>query len=207
MSTTLSVFPLKSKTPTFREVLDLSTEKLNSFLKDYEIDFVAKIEVNLLSKENNAVQKINLNSLAKWNDDFYAWFTVSSVDGGADSYYWKLNDEEKADNIEELISKELEDTRKDLIAKCLENKTEWHFRKSAGQLCITAIAYGFIASSFAELTEGIIFSADGGWDYQIFPATAEEFDSCYFRPEKTISVDKRKGVEDCIENLPFELKI
>ena len=207
MSTTFSVFPLKIETPTFQDVLNLSTEKLNSFLKDYQIDFLAKIEVSLLSKENNAEQKINLISPAKWSDDFYAWFTISSIEGGADSYYWKFNDEDKAVNLEELTSKELEDTRKDLIAKCLENKTEWHFRKSAGQLCITAIAYGFIASAFAELTSGIIYSEDGGWDYQIFPATAEEFDAVYFRPEKAISKDNRKNIEDCIENLPFELKI
>lgn len=207
MSLTFSVFPLKKKIPTFREVLDLSTEKLNRFLKDYKINFDAKIEVKLLAKENNVEQKVNLDFLAKWDDDFYAWFTVLSINGGADSHYWKLSDEDKADNLEELLSEDLEESRKNLIESCLENRIEWHFRKSAGQLCITAIAYGFIASSFAELTEGIIFSGDGGWDYQIFPATAEEFDRCYFRPEKTISDDNRKGIKDCIDNLPFELKI
>lgn len=162
MSTTFSIFPLIKGFPTFREVLDLSTRKVYRFLKDYQIDFSVKIEVKLLSKANDIEQKIDLDSSAKWKDDFYAWFTVSSVNGGADSYFWELSDEEKEDNLEELLNRDLEESRKVLISNCLENKIEWHFRKSAGQLCITAIAYGFIASSFAELTEGIIFSGDGG---------------------------------------------
>lgn len=65
MSTTFSVFPFKKEVPTFRQVLDLSTEKLNAFLEDYKIYFSAKIEVKLLSKENDFEQKINLNSSAK----------------------------------------------------------------------------------------------------------------------------------------------
>jgi hypothetical protein len=201
MSTTFSVFPLRVETPTFREVLDLSTEKLNSFLKDYEIDYVLKIEVKLLSKENDAEQNIDLDSLAKWGGDFYAWFTVSSIAGGADSYYWEFSDEDKSDNLEEFLSKNLSESRKHLIRNCLENKIQWHFRRSAGQLGITTLAYGFIASSFADLTEGIISSEDGGWDYQTFPATAKEFDAVYFRPEKAISEDNRKWAKNCIEDI------
>lgn len=201
MSTTFSVFPLKKEIPTFREILDLSTKKLNNFLSDYKVSFEAKIEVKLLSKENDVEQKIDLNFSAKWEDDLYAWFTISTISGGADSYYWELSEEDKADNLEEFLSYDLGENRKVLVVKCLENKIEWNFRRSAGQFAITTLAYGFIGSSFAELTGGIIFSGDSGWDYQIFPATAEEFDAVYFRPEKAISEDNRKWAKDCIENL------
>ena len=201
MSTTFSVFPLKKEFPTFRAVLDLSTEKLNRFLKDYEVGFEAKVEVKILAKEGDIEQKIDLDSSAKWKDEFYAWFMVSTINGGADSYYWELSEEDKSDNLEEFLSSDLGETRKDLVIKCLENKIEWNFRRSAGQFAITTLAYGFIASSIAELTDGIIFSGDGGWDYQIFPATAEEFDAVYFRPEKAISEDNRKWAKNCIENL------
>lgn len=201
MSTTFSVFPLTKEIPNFRQIIDLSTKKLNSFLKDFQFNFNANIEVRLLAKENNVEQNIDLSSPAKWIDDLYAWFSVSSVNGGADAYYRELSDEEKADNLEEFLSRNLEESRKTLIEKCLENKVEWNFRRSAGQFAITSIAYGFIASSFAELTNGIIYSDDGGWDYQIFPATAEEFDAVYFRPEKAISEDNRKWAKNCIENI------
>lgn len=206
MSVTFSIFPLTENIPTFREVLDLSTNKLNKLLKDFQIDFDAKIEVRLLSKDDDEDQTIDLNSLAKWENDSYAWFSVSSIAGGIDSYFWNLSDEEKNDNLEELLSRDLQESRKTLVKDCLENQIEWHFRKSAGQVCITAIAHGFVASSFAELTNGIIFSGDGGWDYQIFPATAEEFDRCFFRPDKALSEDQRKGAKDCLENLFLELK-
>ncbi len=201
MSTTFSVFPLKKEVPTFRQVLGLSTKKLNSFLEDCKINFDARIEVKLLSKENDVEQNLTLDSSAEWNNDFYAWFTVSSVAGGADSYYWELSEEDKAGNLEEFLSGNLTKSRNNLIKDCLENKIEWNFRRSAGQFGMTTIAYGFIASSFAELTDGIIYSGDGGWDYQIFPATAEDFDAVYFRPEKAISEDNRKWARNCIENV------
>lgn len=207
MSVTFSVFPLQGEIPTFREVLHLATEKLNRFLRTQNIDFNAKVEIRLLTREANIEQKIDLDSLAKWEGDFYAWFTISSINGGIDSYYWELNEEDKADNLEELLDKDLGKDRRTLIENCLENKVEWNFRKSAGQLCITGIAFGFIVSAFAELTDGIIFSGDGAWEYQIFPATAEEFDECYFRPEKILSDNSlRRGVQSCLEATRFELQ-
>jgi len=139
--------------------------------------------------------------LAKWHDDYYAWFSASSVAGGADSYYWELSDEEKADNLEEVLSRDLNENRKKLVESCLENKIEWNFRRSAGQFGITAISYGFIASAFAELTNGFVWSEDGGWDYQIFPAIAKEFDAVYFRPEKAISEEFREWSKRCIEDI------
>ena len=201
MSTTFSVFPLTTNIPTFRDVLDLSTKKVNAFLKNYHVNLEVELEVKLLAKENDSEQEFDLDSSAKWHDDFYAWFTVSSVPGGADSYYWELSNEEKADNLEEFLSRDLNESRKMLVENCLENKIEWNFRRSAGQRAITNVAYGFIASSFAELTDGIIYSDDGGWDYEIFPATAEEFDLVYFRPEKAISKDNQKWTKDCIEHI------
>lgn len=201
MSITFSVFPLKKEVPSFQEVLDLSTKKINKFLKDYGVNFDAKIEVRLLAKENNLEKKIELDASAKWDEDYYAWFSVATISGGTDSYYWELSDEEKSDNLEEFLRRTSDESRQKLVKDSLENKVEWNFRRSAGQLPITNIAYGFIASAFAELTGGFIYSDDGGWDYQIFPATSEEFDAVYFRSEKAISEEKREWAINCIENI------
>ena len=102
--------------------------------------------------------------------------------------------------------KDKRDERKTLVKKCFEHKREWHVIKWANQAWISSIAFGFISSSFAELTDGIIYSSDGGWDYQIFPATAKEFDAVYFRPEKTLSEDRRKEIEDFVKEILFEIK-
>jgi hypothetical protein len=201
MSVTFSVFPLKKEIPTFREVVELSTKKLNNFLKDYEAELDAKIELRLKDKENDADQILDLNSLAKWDDDFYVWFSVSSFVGGSDSYYWELSDEDKLDNLDDILQGCKSEDRKILAINCLENKLEWNFRRSAGQPAIVSALYGFVASAFTELTDGIIYSSDGGWDYQIFPATAEEFDAVYLRPEKAISEDIRQWSQSYIESL------
>ncbi|UTC76123.1 hypothetical protein E4O03_05315 [Treponema sp. OMZ 792] len=41
-------------------------------------------------------------------------------------------------------------------------------------------AYGFAAASFAKLTDGIIFSDTGAWDYSKFPCLAEDFLKFYY---------------------------
>jgi len=63
------------------------------------------------------------------------------------------------------------------------------------------LTFGLIAASFAELTNGLLFSDDGAWDYKRFPATAEEFDACYFRPEMAISHRYKQRAEYHINNL------
>ena len=104
------------------------------------------------------------------------------------------------------ISSLIEMREKELVKKCFENKREWHVKKWANQAWISSIAFGFIASSFAELTDGIIYSSDGGWDYQIFPATSKEFDEVYFRPEKTLAENRRKEIESFVEEILVEIK-
>jgi hypothetical protein len=41
-------------------------------------------------------------------------------------------------------------------------------------------AYGFAAASFAKLTDGIIFSDTGAWDYSKFPCFAKDFLKFYY---------------------------
>ena len=215
MSVTFSVYPLKEEIPTFREVIELTTKKLGEFLRSYEIEFNSEIDVKLVSKKDGSQQKVDLDSLAVWDNEVnYSLFSVIPFQSGVDVYYWELDEEEKADYMEEVLDsverpKENpygeENNRKILVKECFDNKREWHVKKWAGQHYIASVAFGFIASSFAQLTDGIIYSADGGWDYQIFPATAKEFDKVYFRPENAISEDRREEVSSYLEELRLEL--
>jgi hypothetical protein len=54
-----------------------------------------------------------------------------------------------------------------------------------GQPAVINLAYGLIAGSLAEITNGIVHSIDSAWDYEHLPALPADFLSSYFRPEKT----------------------
>ena len=82
----------------------------------------------------------------------------------------------------------------------------WSFRRSAGQPAIINVAYGMIAGSLAELTEGFIYSGDSAWDHERFPATTQEFFSWYFRPDKAIKAEHAELAARCIKWIVEELK-
>jgi hypothetical protein len=75
-----------------------------------------------------------------------------------------------------------------------------------GQPATINVAYGMIAGSLAELTEGFIYSGDSAWDYERFPATAQEFFSWYFRPDKAIKAEYAEWASRCIKWIVEELK-
>lgn len=217
MSVTFDIYPLKKEIPTFQQVVNLATKKLNDFLQSYQIDFEAELNLLRVSWKDDIEKwdEIDLSSPAIWNNESeYIWIKVCSFHRGLNVHYWELDEREKLDYMEEVlgcvdsseISDRREKERKELVRKCFENKRQWHVVSYANQAWITSIAFGFIASSFAELTDGIIFSSDGGWDYQIFPATAKEFVDVYFRPEKALSEDRRKGIENFKEEILAEIK-
>jgi len=68
------------------------------------------------------------------------------------------------------------------MEKCFESGFYWAFRRSIGQPAIINLSYGLIAAAFTELTNGLIFSDDGAWDYAIFPTSADRFLQSYFNP-------------------------
>ena len=216
MSVTFSIYPLKKEIPTFQRVVNLTTKKLNDFLKSYQIDFEAELNLVRVSWKDDIEKwdEVDLNSLAIWdNESEYIWFKVCSFNRGVNVHYRELDEEQKSDYMEEVLDRansnfleEKREKRKKLVRKCFENMCEWHIVRYANQAWISSIAFGFIASSFAELTDGIIFSSDGSWDYQIFPATAKEFDYVYFKPEKTLSENRREEIENFKEEILAEIK-
>lgn len=204
MSTTFNVYPKLSVMPTFSQIIDLSVVRLHEYLSSYKIHSRYSVEVTLRSQEPDIEQPTNIDASAYWSDDLYAWFYIPTVPGGTDAYFWDLKEEDRDEVVEECHVHEMPEARRDLILTCLENNYFWHFRSSAGQPAIMNIAYGFIAASVAEITEGFIYSGDCAWDYERFPAMAKEFYQWYFRPEFAIDHNHKAWAESCLKILAKE---
>jgi hypothetical protein len=201
MSTTFEVYPNSAVIPTFEEIVDLSTKNVHSFLSEIHFEAKPDILVELRDQKSIQVKPIDLNAPAKWSEKEFAWFYVSSIpadEGGAHAYFEKIDDE-----IVEMWEGELKfnkrpASKKKLFRSCLKNDHYWTFRKTMGQPAIITLAYGMVAAAVAELTGGMIWSVDSAWEYERFPATADEFLSWYLRPELALKPEYKDWAERCI---------
>ncbi|NOR62176.1 MAG: hypothetical protein GQ535_06755 [Rhodobacteraceae bacterium] len=73
-----------------------------------------------------------------------------------------------------------------ILSQAKEVDRKWSFRRSMSQPAIVNLSYGIIAATLAELTEGLIYSGDGAWDFQTLPATGRAFLDSYFQPECSV---------------------
>jgi tetratricopeptide (TPR) repeat protein len=206
MSTTFDVYPKSMTIPSFREIVDLSTRRFHAFLSEFNFKTKPVIQVALWPTQSHQEQTIDLDSPAKWSDDYYAWFHIPLV-GGTDAYYNTILESDLEMWDEEIRLNERAALKKELIQACLKNGYYWNFRRSIGQPALINLAYGLIAAAVAELTSGVIFSDDGAWEYERFPATADEFLTWYFRPELAIKPDYKDWAERCIRGFGEESSV
>lgn len=204
MSTTFDVIPVSRASVKFGEVIELAQEHVNTFLDDFEIEEHIELQAELIGE--SARRDATFDELFEWPRKTYAWISVRNVPGGTDVYcdtikddddadepWWFLDELKAAPNYSRAFDKRLLAARNHDIL--------WSFRRSAGQPAIINVAYGLIAASLAELTDGLIYSGDSAWDYKALPATGPEFRHVYFRPKSASQPDEADWAEECINSL------
>ena len=206
MSKTFEVYPQTAYLPSFEEVLAVAQQKLNEFLEDYGIEARPLIAAQLRAKEPDTVLPFSVRQPAKWDDASYVWFHIPPVGGGTDTYFSYLTVEEREYWNELCADNEQVIKRREFVQNCLSQGYYWSFRRSMGQSGLISLTYGLIAASFAELTDGFIYSDDSAWDYARFPATAQEFSAWYFRPEQALGVDNKGWAERCLASIAQEFQ-
>lgn len=210
MSTVFDVFPSSDHIPSFRGLLDLASGHLNGFLRDYGVERPVRLSVGLRSNdEASRVLPIDLDGPCWWPSNQYAWFFVPGVAGGTDAYADEMRADDPDDLGRSILTDEITGPKAvelaDVIQRSLAVGRYWGFRRSAGQPAVVNVAYGLIAASLAELTDGIVHSIDCAWDYCLLPARPADFLSWYFRPERANDPERKEWAERCIRHLPEEL--
>jgi hypothetical protein len=203
MSTTFQVYPGVDKIPSFRQLLDRADAHLNEFLTEYNVGYAVAIEAGMRDHRDQ-VLPLDLARPAWWNEGEYAWFYVPGVPGGTDAYARPMDELDRGVLSEDAGARR-EGAFRELIHRSLEIGRMWSFRRSIGQPAIINVAYGFLAGSLAELTDGLVDSIDNGWDFKSLPARADEFLAMYFRPDRTEDAGKREWAARCIAHIRDEL--
>uniref|UniRef100_UPI000D3BE0DA hypothetical protein n=1 Tax=unclassified Variovorax TaxID=663243 RepID=UPI000D3BE0DA len=198
MSTTFEVYPGTQRVPAFGELIELASTRLAEQLHRRHINVKPQLKVQVLRNRSHEEVSISLDTPMTWGKDEYAWITIPGVVGGTDVEY-DLIDERDRDLRHDMfeVSQRVEKERSRIEA-CLATGHCWSFRRSAGQPAIINFAYGIIAASLAELTDGIIHSDDSAWDYDRFPAEAADFYVWFFDPEGTSDPERAAWARACL---------
>lgn len=202
MSTTFNVIPTKvNDSLTFKNVLTLARESINQYLKTLTINLAVDLSVNIHDENEAYVRQAAPDDKFIWSKKEYAFFTVGDSGGGTDAYCQSL--------AEQLLDHDsyVEDTLHNVpVTPGLKQQIvgcgyEWYFRRSVGQPTLICIAYGHLAAAVAKLTDGYIYTYDGAWHGDIFPATADQFLEVYYYPEKATDVAEREWTTGSINGL------
>jgi len=212
MSTTIEIIPIETGEITYGQIIQIGERNVNTFLASIGIENKIKLSVNLHDNDEKYVNNVSLNDKFNLKANEYAWFYIAGIPGGTDAYQRIIEDKEiDIDNpwwrFDEMESnnKTIDEIRNKL-EKAKKINRYWYFRRSAGQRGTIALSYGLISAAVAELTSGILWSDDGAWDYERFPAESREFLLWYFRPDKALKDGNGEWAKRCIEGITEDLK-
>ena len=199
MSTTIDIFPVETLDISFGQVLELSQKNLNAFLKSIDINKEVVLEVNLYRNHGEKID-FQMTDKFEWKDDNtyedeesneYVLFTIKGIVAVAEAYmetiyqngcmdpWWQLEDIIKSKNkIANLTSK---------VEKIKQLNKKWHLRCQWSNPTIMYVSCGLISAAIAELTSGILYSYDGAWEINAFPAESKAFLDFYYQKEKAKS--------------------
>ncbi|WP_189072162.1 hypothetical protein [Deinococcus sedimenti] len=204
MATTFDVYPGRVELPTTRQVLSLGRVKLDAYLREMGLPQSNPVQVQLLTSGTHEDQGLLLDAPFACTANAYFWFTVQDVAGGTSAYFKQLD----LEGFEQTFGLPIEADRTDLSAVFDTARISghwWYFRRSAGQPALINILYGCLASALAELTHGVVYSDDGAWDFERFPALPQEFDRWFMRPEFALSLERKQWAERIRDRLLEEM--
>ena len=171
MSMSFDIFPTNTYIPKYEELKNLSQEMLKDYFAKENIDIDIFLEFN--TKDIVSGKNINCDSLIT-NETEYSSFSINGI-GESLIFYRKITDPDKEFWKEEIELNHKANELKEKIERNIKLGYMWNVKRTMNQPAIINIYYGFLAIAIAILTNGILYSDDGAWDYHSFPIGAEQF--------------------------------
>lgn len=200
MSTTFEVHPTTVYIPSIQDIIALATKNIEQFYRFYELPQSRKLSFEFQDINHTVLDATEDSPLIN-SEESSLWFYYEELNGGTDAHFRQVDDLDIDCWNNEILTRKQSQKRAAEIKQSLEMGHYWIFRRSAGQSAEINLAYGYLASSLAELTNGLIYSNDSAWDYECFPCSSAEFNSFYFKPEMTNAINYKEWSSQCIESI------
>lgn len=197
MSMTFDVFPTNRYIPKCEELKKLSQGMLSNYLLKEGVDIDILIDYKKYNLEDN--NELDSNYLVT-SEKEYQSFIVNNI-GDALVFYRKVSDIDREFWKEEIILNDKAHQLKDRISTTLKIGYMWNIKRTMNQPAIISIYYGFLAIAIAILTDGIMYSDDGAWEYDKFPVDGKQFKEEYLDLSKLQDEAVKEFIENCLCSL------
>lgn len=199
MSMNFQIFPTCSYIPNTEEVINKSKEMLIEYFKDNNIEKMIDVKSEIFNISGSIGEIDYSNKLITSEKEQIAF--VIENEGHANLFYHVLTDLDRDFWKEEILSNQ----KAQELAKDINVNNEvgyyWSVKRSAGQPPIINLLYGYLAISIADLTNGLIYSDDGAWEYSVFPCKAEAFKKIYLKLDNVKNMKLKQFIEQSLNKL------
>lgn len=175
MSKNFEILPTNKYIPKCSEVANLSKELLKEYLLKKNININIYIDFNEYDKKKNQFFK---NDYIITNDLNYLSFEINNLSEAFVSYHEVYEINRLAWEDEFLTNKRAKNLQ-NKICKNMQIGYFWNVRRTAGQTVLLNLYYIALAISIGLLTDGIIYSDDGAWEYNKLPIEANRLKTEY----------------------------
>lgn len=171
MSMNFEVFPTKNNIPKCNEIIKYSMHLFSEFMHREKLIYDMEVTTREVSGDKKVLKKTN-DLVSKEN--CYTVFNINE-EGEVYVFYHKLTELDNDFWNEELKENKNAQIMKEKIYRNLELGYSWSVKRTMGQSAVVSLYYGYLAIAIAVLTDGIIYSDDGAWDYLCLPIEGSTF--------------------------------
>ncbi len=198
MSTNFYVYPTKRDLPKCEDIIEYSVRLFKKFLYKENINYKIHVDVREVSLNESQINYKPISLVSTENR--YLAFRLND-EGEAYVFYHQLTELD-----EKVWGEEMEDNKKaQLLQKMIyENRDvgyHWSVKRTMGQPVVVNLYYGYLAIAIAVLTEGIIYSDDGAWDYASFPVLGSDFEDEYLNVNAIENVNVKENIMNWLNML------
>ncbi len=197
MSISFEIFPTTKKIPKCEEVNEYSINLFNGFIQNENIVYDIKCKVTEVSFDSKKCKKpVFLTS----NEEKYTIFNINE-EGEIYVFYDKIEKIDEEFWNEEIKINENARFMEKKIWDSLKTGYSWRVKRTMGQPAVVNLYYGYLAIAIAVLTEGILYSDDGAWDYECFLIEGKSFEKEYLNLDKLNNITLKHSIESCLFSL------
>lgn len=197
MSMSFEILPTKRKMISCDEIVKCSTQLFRRFLNKEKILH----NINIITKEVTENNEVHISpAILTLKENFYTVFNLNE-EGKAYVFYHKLTKLDKDFWNEEIQNNNRAYSLREKIDANLKAGYFWSVNRTIGQPAIVNLYYGYLAIAIAVLTDGIIYSDDGAWDYSRLPAEGKAFQEEYLKIESISDAIVKDNVEKWLSEL------
>lgn len=197
MSMSFEIFPTKEKKPSCNEIIKYSVKLFNQFLEKEKI----LRNVNIIASEVTVDNEICTNpAFLTLEVNRHTVFKLNE-EGEVYAFYHELTELDKDFWNEEVQGNKNAQSMEEKIGTNQKIGYFWSVKRTIGQPAIVSLYYGYLATAIAVLTEGIIYSDDGAWDYSRLPIEGKVFETEYLDVENIDDIMVKNNIERWLSEL------